>query len=354
MSLTSSITVIGALLSAPDEPPPSPTPPPDAEKPAAKVGATVFRPAAGALPIELTAFGDILYALRDPGSDDFHIGSLEVDIALTLVPYVSAWGAIAYDPDDGGMRLASFTVDSSLWGSDEHAFWKSDVIGSSGLILGKFDVPFGIAYLRYGSPDNRLVTQPSAVGVTHGGWNDIGAQLYGSTGHVNALGYVVNGQGLPELEGGSAHAAVGGRLGVKPVGHLECGCSLELGGSGARSIGPDRRELTLLGADVSATARGLAVSSELIALRYDDGPRVRGFYSQGVYTLDPVFFGGRYAVTTEWRSVTERTVTAAAGLEIFPQGELRVAYERGLEHEAQTLFIQVVGGRSWKPTGLRR
>jgi hypothetical protein len=56
----------------------------------------------------------------------------------------------------------------------------------------------------------------------------------------------------------------------------------------------------------------------------------------------------------EGRSVSERTVTASAGFEIFPQGELRVAYECGLERDTQTAFVQIVGGKSWKPTGLRR
>jgi hypothetical protein len=288
------------------------------------------------------------------GRDDFFVGSLEVDIALELVPFVSAFGAIAYDPDGGGMTLASFTVDSGAWGSGEHALWKSDAVEASGVILGKFGVPFGIAYLRYGSPDNRLLTQPIAVGATHGGWNDIGGQFYVSTAYANALGYFVNGTGLPETDAGQADAAAGGRLGLKPYGQLECDCSLEVGASEARSFGPAGTELTLLGADLSATAGGLEVDNEFVQLRYDGGPRLRGLYSQALYSFDPVFFGGRYGATAEGDVVTERTVTGVAGIEIFPQGELRVAYEQGLEGGAQALFVQIVGGSSWKPTGLRR
>ncbi len=337
MSLASSITLLAALFN----PAPAAT---------AREKETGPQP----LPIELTAFGDIYYSRQNPGSDDFHIGSLEVDIALKLVPYVSAFGAIAYDPQAESMTLASFVVDSGLWGKDEHAFFKSSVIESSGVILGKFDVPFGVAYLQYGSPDNRLVTQPAPVVATHNGWNDLGVQVYASTPLVDALGYFVNGSGLPESDPGRVDAALGGRVGLKPFGHFECACALELGGSAARSFGPAGTKLTLLGADISATVGELEVKSELIQLRQAGALAVRGFYTQGVYMIDPVFFGGRYAVTTEAQRITERTVTATAGLEIFPQGELRVAYERGLEQQADTLFVQIVGGSSWKPTGLRR
>jgi len=306
------------------------------------------------MPLELTAFGDIYYARQTHDRHGFFIGSLELDIALNLVPFVSAFGAIAYDPKAEVMRLSSFTVDNRLWGNGERALFQSSVIESSGVVLGKFDVPFGIAYLHYSSPDNRLVTQPAIIAATHRAWNDVGAQAYVSTALFDVLGYVVNGSSLPLTETGTIEAAAGGRLGLDPFGKALCNCALELGGSAARSFGQAGSQLTLLGLDVSAQAGNVDLQSELIHLRHDSGERVLGFYSQGVYLIDPVFFGGRYAVTSQQDEVTERTATGVLGLEIFPRGELRVAYERGFEARSEMLLFQIAGGTSWKPTGLRR
>lgn len=364
MSLASSIITLGALFgnaeAAPAAPPttestPEQTPAPASDKaPQAAPTKAEKESSPLLLPIELTGFGDIYYGHESEEHDDFHIGSLEVDVALELVPFVTAFAGIAYDPEAQVMTLASFTVDSGLWGAADHNLLKSDWIDSSGLILGKFDVPFGIAYLQYGSPDNRLVTLPEPVAVTHDGWNDLGAQFYVSAPLVNVIGYWVNGTGLPEVESGAAHSAVGGRLGLKPLGRSDCGCTLELGGSGARTIGETATLVTLAGADVSAAVGGLDVRNELIHMRYDDGARMTGAYSQGVYTIDPVFFGARYAVSRVDGDISERTATGSAGLEVFPQGEVRVAYERGLEQHSQAFFVQIVGGTGWKPTGFRR
>jgi hypothetical protein len=267
---------------------------------------------------------------------------------------VSAFSAIAYDPNAQVMRLSSFMVDSGLWGADGHALFETDAIDASGIILGKFDVPFGIAYLRYSAPDNRLVTQPSSIDATHRAWNDVGAQLYVAAPLFDLLGYVVNGSGLRDIGGESVAAAVGGRLGLKPFGKLDCGCALAFGASAAHGFGPAAAELTLLGLDLSAQAANLDVSAELIQLRDPASARLGGFYSQGVYTIDPVFFGARYTVTSRAERVTARTLTGVLGLEIFTRGELRLAYERGLDDQREMLLLQIAGGTSWKPTGLRR
>ncbi len=309
------------------------------------------------MPLELTAFGDIYYvrhARQSHARHGFFIGSLEVDVALTLVPFVSAFAAIAYDPSAQVMRLSSFMVDSGLWGADEHALFETDTIDASGIILGKFDVPFGIAYLSYSAPDNRLVTQPSSVAATHRAWNDVGMQFYVTAPLVDFLGYVVNGTGLPELAAADVAAAAGARLGLKPFGKLDCGCALELGASAAHGFGPVGAELTLLGLDVSAQAPNLDVSAELIQMRDVADSWLGGFYSQGVYTIDPLFVGGRYAITSRAERVIARTLTGVLGLEIFPRGELRLAYERGLDDQNEMLLVQIAGGTSWKPTGLRR
>jgi hypothetical protein len=344
-------TMFGALFGPAKAPA---TPPADSAPHDAHSSVSEKHDGSVALPLELTAFGDLYYARQSHDRHGFFIGSLELDIALTLVPFVSAFGAIAYDPNAEVVRLSQFTVDGKLWGSDEHALLKSKVIDASGIVLGKFDVPFGIAYLHYSAPDNRLVTQPSSIAATHRAWNDIGVQLYLSAPLVDLLGYVVNGSGLPEVDTESISAAAGGRLGLKPFGKMACACALAVGASAAHSFGPAGARVTLYGLDVSAQAPNLDVAAELIQLRDPAGARLGGFYGQGVYMVEPVFFGGRYAVTSRAERVTARTLTGVLGLEIFARGELRLAYERGLDDQREMLLLQIAGGTSWKPTGLRR
>lgn len=365
-----SLTVLGALFGDPQpQAPAGAKPAPGEAKPAsggqlepealvdvkpaaADVGP---KPAIGELlPIDLTAFGDIFYALEPTEPDAFHIGSLEIDIALKLVPFVTAFGGVAYDADEGAMKLASFTVDCGLWGKDEHAFWPSRVFDASGLLIGKFDVPFGVAYLQYGAPNNRLVTLPGAVRATHDGWNDLGAQFYGSVSLANLVAYLVNGSGLPMAEAASAHKAIGGRLGLKPLGVWEPERSFELGGSLARTVGAGSNPLMLWGADISVAAAGAELKNELIVLDPAEGPSIRGFYTQLMYTVDPLFLAARYGSTFEANVIRERPVTLSAGVEIIPQGEVRLMYQRDLEVGGTMLLVQIAAGSQWQPTGLRR
>src|SRR5262245_16335293 len=51
------------------------------------------------LPLELTAFGDIQYRFQRHLVDEFRVGSLELDAALTLAPYAIAATAIGYDAE---------------------------------------------------------------------------------------------------------------------------------------------------------------------------------------------------------------------------------------------------------------
>jgi hypothetical protein len=77
-------------------------------------------------------------------------------------------------PAEDKVGLGAFTVDGSLFGPEQKHLLKSRLLRDSGVVVGKFDVPFGIAYLEYPATENRFVELPSVVMATHGAWNDLG------------------------------------------------------------------------------------------------------------------------------------------------------------------------------------
>jgi hypothetical protein len=297
------------------------------------------------LPLELTAFGDIRYRITRDAADAFEVGSVEVDTALELSPYVKVTNALAYDPAADSFGLAAFTVDGSVAGPDEKHLLKCDLLQDSGLIFGKFDVPFGVAYLEYASTDNPYVLTPVAVDATHGGWNDLGTQVYLIGTNLNATLYFVNG-GSFATEESTPDAAFGGRLGLLPIGQLE------LGGSLARVEGAAPE--VFVGADLSANAGPFAFKNEYIQRRPALGPKVEGFYSEALVRHEFLFTGVRYSNVYEDERLGERHGTLTLGAEVFPQAEIRLAHLHRFDEPADTTFVQIVGGSSFQPTGLRR
>jgi hypothetical protein len=211
-------------------------------------------------------------------------------------------------------------------------------------VLGKFDVPFGIAYLRYASTDNPYVLTPLPVTLTHGGWNDIGAQGYAVARHFNITVWWVDGIGRAAPES-APDPNMGGRLGLTPVPELE------LGGSAASTIlgEPDR----VFGADLALRTEPLTIENEIIARRAAEQTDW-GAYTQALGRIDWVFLGARYETAFLDRALIGSAIGGVLGAEVFPRAEVRVASAHDLESGETTVFFQIVGGSSWQPTGLRR
>jgi hypothetical protein len=307
----------------------------------------------GLLPLEFTAFGDFFYRFERPGADDFHVGAVELDASLKLTPYVNVSTAIAYSGDDESFGLGAFVIDCGLFGEGEDYPLASKLVSKSGVSFGLFDVPFGIAYLQYPATDNYLVTLPQAVELTHGAWNDMGAQGYAVGKHWTAVGYVVNGQEYPtDAEGGAApsRVAAGGRLSGK-VDEL-----IEVGGSAAMNFAQGPR-MFLAGGDVQATLGPLDLRGEYLLKHVDtvDVPEfTHGVYGQGFFKLDPAFLVARYDTVLEGSQSIDRRLAGGGGVEVFPQGQVRAVYEQSIDTDVRMVTLQLVGGSSFQPTGLRR
>ncbi len=301
---------------------------------------------------ELTNVGDALYRFERPANDDFHVGAVELDASLKLTPFVSVSTAVVFDGAEDAFGLGAFVIDCGIEGEGDGDVVQSSRVSKSGVSFGRFDVPFGIAYLQYPSVENRLLTVPQAVDLTHGGWNDIGAQGYAAGGHWTTVAYVVNGPEHPisAEEAAPSRTAGGARLSAK-LDEL-----IEVGGSG-HGFCSRRPSDGVRGRRPGDDARSARFTRRVPAASRQ-GARRRGAHARRVCTsplkVDPAFLVARYDTALEGSEALDRRGTGGASLEIFPQGEARAVYEQSLDSDIRMMTLQLVGGSSFQPTGLRR
>ena len=317
----------------------------------------------GLLPVEVFAFGDFLYVIREDAPDNFEIGQLDLDLTQDLINEVTINASIVYDNESESFGVAAFNVDGRLIGSNNTHIRLSKRIQSMGVILGRFDVPFGIDYMEYASIYRRLVTGPLAVDATHGEWNDLGGQLYLIARRINAVLYGVNGYGYETSEMDAAGnevvfnhptaMALGGRVGLLPLEEVE------LGGSLAMFFNSDAEVTQLLaGADAAVQAMDLTFKGEYIYARQgmESSPRMstHGMYGGMVYDFKPVFVAARYSMVWPHDAQNEKQLSLGMGVQVFENGEIRFEYSSDLESGGSMAFIQLAGGTAWQPSGMRR
>lgn len=167
--------------------------------------------------IEYAGFADILYTESSAGESGFGYGQFELDLSGTVNSYMTFEGALAYNAEDGVFEAGAGFLDIHFTGSEEEHAARGGFLEHTGLMIGQFDVPFGIDYLHIPSPDRLFVHGPLMNQKTIDGWNDVGLNIYGELSVLNFNFFAVNGA----AEG----IATGGRLGF-PVGEL-----MELGAS---------------------------------------------------------------------------------------------------------------------------
>jgi hypothetical protein len=278
---------------------------------------------------------------------------VELDASLKLTPYVNVSTALTFTGDEKAFDMVAFVIDCGLAGEGEEHPIKSHLISKSGVSFGRFDVPFGIAYLEYPATENRMITLPQAVQLTHAGWNDIGAQGYAIGEHWTAVGYVVNGPAHPvgvDLEAPSRTAA-GARLSAK-IDDL-----IEVGGSAALDVAEEGPVMLFAGGDLQTTLDRLALRGEYL-LKQVKAPGVpeltHGVYGQASWQLDPAYLMARYDTALEGSHIRDRRIAGGFGVEVFPRGVVRAVYEQSVDSDARMVTLQLVGGSSFQPTGLRR
>jgi hypothetical protein len=296
--------------------------------------------------VEISGFGDLVASYHGGGvGGSFRVGQAEIDLTVDLGRRVGAEMAIAYEGEI--FSLGAFVVGVTLY---ERTDGKPGILGLevASVSGGQFDVPFGIDWKVYPSFDRRLISVPLVVEQTHGGWND-----YGFTGRLNARWGNVALFAVSDLEfagtvaGGEeiasdADYALGGRVGLRPLG------SVELGGSYALSEGnPGAFDQELVGADFQLDAAPFAFKGEYIShtITPFGGPhfRTHGFYFQAIYSTRGYFLVARHDAlgATAMQGSSPRRTSAGGGWIITENCELRIEYQRSASHIRDCALTQV-------------
>ena len=291
--------------------------------------------------LEIWGFMDFQLAGDDDwaGGDRFLLGQAEIDVEAEVAPYVSTAVALAFDPDEESFGLGVAVADFHMWGHGNGHRYQNKTIDASGLIVGLFDVPFGIDWQVYPSIDRSLISGPLAVAGTHDGWNDLGVTFYIESGIWNGVFYAVNGfEREGEINGGeyvvTGDGGFGTRVGANPVGTLEFGAS-----AASVSGQEDNQSMVLYGADCQFGLGALSFKGEYISHQVDDGQGAdwtnNGYYAQAQYDFECWYLVCRYDHfdgESEALTVEER-VCCGAGVAVLPQTQLRGEYQVGVSDE---------------------
>ncbi len=325
----------------------------------------------GPIPLEITGFGDIYSAFRqgDGENNDFEIGQVEIDLETNVDEKIIIGAAVAYDPGSETFGLGAFTVDFHLFDTKGGHFRPVSGIDHSGIIVGQFDVPFGIDWHVYPSIDRMLVSAPLVVETTHDGWNDYGVQGYAEGQWYNAVIYGSNGFGYqaafdsvgtflgynewgydPEdptldIQDWDMKISFGGRVGITPNEVIEVG-----GSYGGFMNQNDRMDMALMGVDLQLNNENFSLKGEYIShqlgIAGDTTLTNSGYYAQGTYDTGKYFFVARYGTfNPDLEGADDLTrLSLGAGWRVLEGCEVRLEYQDNSAENADATFLQMVVG----------
>ena len=138
---------------------------------------------------EITGFFDIIHTYQpsERQTNGFKINQFEIDISRAYKENLNFGAAISYNNDVGNLELSMAYIHYNLINKEIKHPRRTEEDEHAGIVVGKFDVPIGLDYLSYASPDRPVVSQPLIIEKTIAGWNDVGINL-----HLNKKYYRVN------------------------------------------------------------------------------------------------------------------------------------------------------------------
>lgn len=292
--------------------------------------------------ITYSGFADILYTklLSDSTSGNFDYGQFEIDLSAVVLPKVNFIGALSYAASSGNFVMGAGFLDINLDGSNLDG---TGFVKHTGIMLGRFDVPFGLDYTRIPSPDRRLISIPLLTQKTVNCWNDMGLVLYGELALFNYNVFIVNG-----APNGSA---VGTRIAF-PLGE-----SIELGGSFATQTAKNDSNgiPKIYGVDFQSRQGPVQVSFEYqhaacllegdFNLAAEDDQH-SGYYGEVDWDVEsfsgwPIFMIGRYGAW-EMYGAEARQIAAGMGYKFGSGFEMRAEYLSQGDVPENHLTIQLV------------
>ena len=282
--------------------------------------------------VQIGGFADI-YNERSAQSrlaGQYRVGQVEVGLSADLSSRVGIEAAVARD--GSAPALAVLVADFRLVDSGD--VQSALGVESLNVLVGRFDVPFGIDWHVYPSIDRLLVSGPLVVDGTHGGWNDLGVQAYAEAGRFDLVGYAVRGADID-----AAEWAAGTRVGVRSG---DAALGLSLAGLHDGSGLPNRH---LLGADIQWSFNSLSAKAEYVrrwpAARGQDGVQ-HGAYAQGTWENQRYFAVVRLGAL-ETADGDEQRLSVGGGWRMRENCQLRMEFQAN-SAAREVLFTQLVVG----------
>ena len=274
---------------------------------------------------ELSGFADVIYASTpdSTSSGHFRLGQVELDLTCRINERARSDLAIAYD--GGAFGLSTMTIGFIITGRTE-------------IYAGQFDVPFGLDFNFYSSPDRKLVSPPLVAVNTHELWNDIGLQFCTRWRDFGLVLFAVNSLAQAEVS-----VVPGGRVSYSPVDLFGLGGSIGVGVTDDAEA-----ETILLGGDFQLSYKNLYLKGEYIKHTYKrttDSKTTAGFYLQATVDVRPIFFCVRYGgLDSDVPGLDDLDrLTSGAGYRVIEEVELRGEYQLYIsDWEEDLVLLQTV------------
>ncbi len=273
--------------------------------------------------LEVSGFVDVLTQGQQGENTTFGMGAFEIDFASEFSSKVSFEGAVVVEGEEVG--LGQTLVDFKLLNEDK-----------LGLQAGLLDMPFGIDYQVFATPDRKLVTPPLVTELMmDGGWGDVGVNLYGCAPRLNYNLYAVNGMGedggvpVNQLTDNNNAKTVGGRIGVLPIKDLELGFSYV---QGPYLDGTARQALSRIGGDIQFVYERLQIKGEFV-MGGEEVPGASKNEHEGLYlqllgeATEKVYGVARYGYWKPKGGDRVTRITIGVGYDLIENISLRSEYQ---------------------------
>jgi hypothetical protein len=273
--------------------------------------------------LEVSGFVDVLGQGQQGEDTAFGMGPFEIDFESEFSSKVSFEGAVVVEGEEVG--LGQTLVDFKLLEEDK-----------LGIQVGLLDMPFGIDYQVFATPDRKLVTPPLITELMmDGGWGDVGMNLHGSAPRLNCNVYVVNGMGeesgvpVNQITDNNNSKTVGGRLGFSPIKDLELGFSYA---QGPYLDGAADEALSRIGGDVQFAYERLQIKGEFVKGE-EEVPAARKNEQEGLYlqllgkATEKVYGVARYGYWKPKGGDRVTRITIGLGYDLIENVSLRGEYQ---------------------------
>jgi hypothetical protein len=246
--------------------------------------------------IEFSGFFDVQYQpkINDNQTGKFAWGQFELDLAKCLAKHLSVEGAISYDNANETFYVGAGIIDFKVCGCEDEHYIQSRKLDKSGVIIGQFDVPFGLFWQDITPFIRKSVSMPLIVETSQSYWNDLGVMAYAEKGRWNAVVFALNGIAYDVTNPVTIlnpDYCIGGRIGFTAFKGLEMGGSYA--GSNVADLGWD---MNLMGADLTFSVADIEVKGEYIRRGYyqSEAPALEGEYLQMKYDFKRLYLLYRF------------------------------------------------------------